>query len=160
MNLFGKDEIKSVEKVIKSSFVSTSGIKTDEFAKEIKKITKSKFVIPVINGTSALHIILKSLNINENHEVLLPTLTFVATGNAILYLNATPHFVDSEEESLGVNPDKLKNYLKRITKQTKRGCLNIKSKKIIKCIIVTHVFGRSANIEKIRRICNSSELFW
>lgn len=152
---FDKNEYKELQKAIKSKYVSNTGkaMKVDEFALRIKKITKSKFVIPVINGTSALHIILRSLKINHNHEVLLPSLGFVAAANAILYQNAEPHFVDSEYNNLGVDPVKLYDYLKRISIVTNKGCINKKTKKIIKCLIVTHIFGHSAKILELKKVC-------
>ena len=156
--IFNNDEKKILTKVINSGYVSSSGNMVEEFAKKLKKITKSKYVIPVINGTSALHIILKTLNISERDEVLLPSLTFVATGNVILYLKATPHFVDSESETLGVDPEKLRNYLNKISKITKKGCINLRTKKIIKCLVVTHVFGHSVKISELKKVCRDFKL--
>lgn len=155
---FDNLEKKALIKVIKSTYVSSAGEKINEFSNSLKKIIKCKYVIPVINGTSALDIILKVLKVNSRHEVLIPTLSFVATGNAILYQNATPHFVDSESGSLGVDPKKLQVYLSKICKITKKGCLNIKTKKIIKCLIITHVFGHSAKINEIKKVCKLFKL--
>lgn len=155
---FNNLETKALTKVIKSTYVSNTGEKINEFSNSLKKIIKCKYIIPVINGTSALDIILKVLKVNSRHEVLIPTLSFVATGNAILYQNATPHFVDSETSSLGVDPKKLEIYLKKICKITKKGCLNVKTKKIIKCLIITHVFGHSAKIKEIKKVCKLFKL--
>lgn len=155
---FNNLETKALTKVIKSTYVSNTGKKINEFSNSLKKIIKCKYIIPVINGTSALDIILKVLKVNSRHEILLPTLSFVATGNAILYQNASPHFVDSESSSLGADPKKLEIYLKKICKITKKGCLNIKTKKIIKCLIITHVFGHSAKIKEIKKVCKLFKL--
>ena len=158
---FNNQEFKEVKKAIDSNFVSNSGNscnKIKEFTKRLKKITKSKYVIPVINGTSALHIILKILKIGSQHEVLVPTLSFVATGNVVLYQNADPHFVDSEPNNLGVDPKKLRSYLNKISKITDKGCINIQTKKIIKCLIVTHVFGHSAKIIELQKICKDFKI--
>ena len=151
---FFKNDKKHLLKVIDSTYVSTKGKYINKFSKEIKKITKSKYVIPVVNGTSALHISLKCLKINSNHEVLLPSFTFVATANAISYLNAKPHFVDCEQSTLGVNAEKLRTYLKKITKKKSNNCINKKTKKIIKALIVTHIFGHPANLDKLKKLCN------
>lgn len=155
---FDKNDKIALSNVIETNYVSSSGKKIDEFSKSLKKIIKCKFIVPVINGTSALHIILKVLKINSHHEVLLPTLSFVATGNVILYQNATPHFVDSESENLGVDPNKLEKYLNEITRVTKIGCINKKTKKIIKCLIITHVFGHAAKIKEVKKICKKFKL--
>lgn len=155
---FNIEEKKALAKVIDSNYVSSSGKKINEFTNSLQKVIKCKYIIPVINGTSALHIILKVLKINNQHEVLLPTLSFVATGNSILYQNANPHFVDSEPHSLGVDPKKLKTYLSKICKITAKGCLNIKTKKIIKCLIITHVFGHAGKIKEIKNVCKQFKL--
>ena len=68
-------------------------------------------MIPTINGTSALHIALKVIGVRSGDEVLVPSLSFVAPANAILYNNATPHFVDSEINHFGIDTKKLENYL-------------------------------------------------
>ena len=67
------------------------------------------------SGTAALHLILNYLKISENDEVLLPGYTYVATANAIKYCKATPNFLDIEKETLGVCPNKLQKYLKKIS---------------------------------------------
>ena len=79
---------------MKSGFVSTAGKDIQKFENKIKKIIKSKYVISTINGTSAIHIGLKSLGVQFNDEVLIPSISFVAPANAILYNGAIPHFID------------------------------------------------------------------
>ena len=74
-------------------------MKVHLFEKKIKKITKSKHAIAVVNGTSAIHIGLKLMGVKINDEVLVPTLTFVSPVNATIYLGAIPHFVDSDYET-------------------------------------------------------------
>ena len=146
-NISKKDEIE-VMKGIKSGFVSTAGPDILKFEKKLKKITKSKFVISTINGTSALHIGLKVLGVKYNDEVLVPSISFVASANAILYNYAIPHFVDSETDHFGVDPYKLEEYLKKNTFIKKNLCINKKTKKIIRALIVVHVFGHPAKILK------------
>ena len=65
----------------------------------------------MINGTQAIFIALKVLNIKSNDEVLVPALTFIGTVNAITYLGAEPHFVDSRIDDFGIDCKKLENYL-------------------------------------------------
>jgi perosamine synthetase len=129
--------------------LSTIGPFVEIFENKLKKVTKAKHVIATINGTSALHIALKLININKSSEVLIPSLNFIASTNATLYCNGTPHFIDVEEKTLGVDFDKLDSYLKKNTKQVNQKCLNIKTKKIIKAIIPTHLYGHPVNIKKL-----------
>ena len=109
--LIDKKDKENIYLCLNSNFVSTAGPQTKLFEK-LKKFTKSKYVICVNSGTSALHVALLASNISQNEEVLVPTLTFVGTINPILYIGAIPHFVNSEVNNLGIDFDKLENYLK------------------------------------------------
>ena len=96
---FSQTEMKYTNYTIKKNIVSTAGIYGDEFEKKIKKLTKAKHAISVINGTQALFISMIALGIKKNHEILVPALTFVGTVNAICYTGAEPHFIDSNIKS-------------------------------------------------------------
>lgn len=122
--------------------------------KKIKKLTKAKYVILTSSGTAAMHLILQALKINKKDEVLMPSLNYIASANSVLYCNSSPHFVDVENETLGVDPKKLKDYLNKIVKKKKNISYNKKTNKIIKAIIVLHVFGHPCKIDLIKKICN------
>lgn len=149
---------KRVLKSLKSGYVSSVGNDINKFEKKLKSITKSKFLTTVINGTSAIHLGLKVIGVKQSHEVLVPSLNFVASVNAILYLNATPHFVDSEIEHFGVDPEKLETYLNNNSYIKNNCCYNKKTNKIIKALIVIHVFGHPARISELLKICKKFKL--
>ena len=100
-----------LKKCLKQGIVSSTGnaIIRNKFESEILKYTKSKFALATINGVSALHTCLKTLKVGKNHEVLVPSITFVASVHSILYAGANPHFIEASEDDLGVDPDKLEN---------------------------------------------------
>ena len=156
-NLTKKDE-REVIKGMRTGFVSTAGNEIFEFECKIKKITKSKYVVSTINGTSAIHTGLKALGVQSNDEVLLPTISFIAPANAILYTGAIPHFVDSDLNHFGIDPEKLDEYLKKNTVVKKHFCFNKKTKRIIKAVVIVHVFGHPANIEKLIFICKKYKI--
>ena len=83
--------------------------------KKIAKYTNSARAIAIVNGTSALQLALKLVGVKEGEEVICPSLTFVATANAISYLKAFPHFVDSDESTLGMDAVALRAWLKKIS---------------------------------------------
>ena len=149
---------KEITKIIKSGFVSSVGKDIQRFENIISKFTNSKFVITTINGTAAIHIGLKLLGVKKGDEVLLPSIGFVAASNSIIYNNAEPHFVDSELNHFGVDPDKLKEYLKKNTYISNNKCINKKTKKIIKAIIIVHVFGHPAKISEIIKIAKKYKI--
>ncbi len=155
---FNSNDLDHVVKCIKSSFVSTAGLYSNLFENKISKITKSKYVISTINGTSALHSILEIIKIGINDEVLVPSLTFVGTANAIKYCNANPNFVDVSYETFGIDPLKLENYLKEICIIKNNKCFNKKTKKNIKALICVHVFGHAAQINEIAKICKKYKI--
>jgi perosamine synthetase len=142
------DEL-ALKSCIKSGFVSTKGKLTKNFEDKIKSYTKSKYVVSVLNGTTGLEVALKVLGVNYNHEVLLPSLTFVATANAISYRGAIPHFVDSSVETLGIDTEKLKHYLKKISELTSYGLRNKKTGRKIAAIIPVHCFGHPMQIDDL-----------
>ena len=109
-----KNDWRFVKECLEKNFVSTVGNYVNEFEQKLKKLTKSKHAIAVINGTSALHVSLEVLGVKTNDEVLMPSLNFVASANAVKYCKAIPHFVEVDEQTLGVDSIKLDKYLKKI----------------------------------------------
>ena len=92
------------------------------------------------------------LDIKRNNEVFLPSFNFVAAANAITYCGAIPHFLDINKEDLSVDPKKFEIYLKENFKNLNGVCINKKTRRTVKAIIVPHIFGHSAKIEEIIKI--------
>lgn len=155
---FSKYEKIFINKCLKEGYVSTVGRFVNEFENKIKNFTGSKYSIAVVNGTSAIQIALKLSGVKINDEVLVPSITFIGTVNSIIYNDAVPHFVDSELNSFGVDPIKLKDYLKSNCVIKNNLCYNKKTKRYIKAIIVVHVFGHSAKIIQIKKISKKYNL--
>ena len=149
---FDQLDILEVSKCIKSSFVSTYGYYVLKFEDSLKKFTKSKYVIATNTGTSALHIALKLVGVRKDTNVIIPTLSFVATGNAVIYNEAIPIFMDSSENSFCLDEKKLEKYLTYNTYYFKGKRYSKHNKKIISAIIVTHVFGSTSDMKKIIKI--------
>ena len=108
---FSKYEKYYINLCLTEGFVSSVGRFVVEFENKIKNLTGSKYATAVVNGTSALQIALKLCGINNNDEVLVPSITFIGSVNSIIYNNAVPNFVDSELDTLGIDPVKLEKYL-------------------------------------------------
>jgi perosamine synthetase len=149
------NEKKYLNICIKNSEVASIGNFLEKFRKKIKKITKSKYVVLTSNGTSALHLALIGIGLKKNQEVLMPSLNYIASANAVLYCNARPHFVDVNEKTLGVDPEKLKKYLQKISIKKGKYLINKKTKRIIKGLICLHTFGYPAEIQEIKIICKN-----
>lgn len=148
-------DIKIVSTCLKSGEVSTS---TNTFYKkfegQLKKLLKSKYIFLTSTGTNALHLSLLATNVKKNDEVMLSSIGFVASLNSILYVEGVPHFLDCSSNNLGVDYEKLKLFLETKCKiNKKKECINLVTKRVIRAIIVTHVFGFPAEIAKIKLIC-------
>tara|TARA_B100000767_G_C19713905_1_gene514035 strand:+ start:226 stop:1401 length:1176 start_codon:yes stop_codon:yes gene_type:complete len=155
---FEKNDFISISQCLRSTFVSTVSKFTNTFENKIKKLLKSKYCIATINGTSALQIAIKSCGVKMNEEILIPNLNYIGSTNATIYCNAIPHFVDIESETFGIDPIKLKNYLEKICIKIKNKTVNKNSKRVIKAIIPTHVFGNSAKIKEIIKVAKKFNL--
>ena len=154
----GKKDSNSVSNAVLKKEVSTYGNFVVKFEKEIKKFTKAKYSVALINCTQALFISLKAVGVKKNDEVLVPSLTFIGTVNAISYLDAEPHFVDSNIDDFGIDCQKLENYLKKITFKKKDKFYNKKTGKLISAIVPVHVFGHPCKIEYIKKISKKYNL--
>jgi perosamine synthetase len=87
--------------------------------------------------------------IGEGDEVLIPALTFVATANAVTYCNATPHFVDSELRTLGLDASKLRDYLASCSEQRAGQCVNRQTGRVIRALVPMHTFGHPVDVEDV-----------
>lgn len=156
--IFNTDEINELAKCIKSTFVSSVGKNIKLFEKKISKITNCENVISIVNGTSALDLSIKVLNIQTNTEIFVPSLTFIAPVNSILYNNCIPHFIDIDKSTLGINPDKLEIYIKKSFKFKNGYLINKKTKRKVSAIIPVHLFGHPLKIDKIIKIAKKYNL--
>jgi len=95
---------------------------------------------------------LKLAGVMPGDEVLVPALTFVASANAVTYCGASPHFVDSEEQTLGLDPDKLQDYLMKVTELRSGVCIHKKTGKVIRAMLPMHTFGHPAQLEELLKV--------
>jgi perosamine synthetase len=156
--LFLGNDWNYVKECLDSGWVSSVGKYVDLFEKKIQEFTNSKYAIATVNGTAALHITLLLSGIRKDDEVLIPALTFVATANAVAYVNAIPHFIDVTWTSLGVCPIKLESYLKDLVKIKDGIAINKITNRRIKALIGMHTFGHPIEIEKIQEVCSNYQI--
>lgn len=143
------NEWKYVKECLDTGWVSSVGKFVDRFEKDLSDFTGAKYAVVAVNGTAALHICYLLAGIERNDEVLVPTLTFVATCNALNYCDAIPHFIDCEEKYLGIDIEKLENYLADITEIKNNICYNKKTGRIIRALCVMHTFGHPVDLDAL-----------
>jgi perosamine synthetase len=147
-----------LKECLDSTFVSSVGKFVDRFEADLAGFTGAKHAVAVVNGTAALHIALKLAGVNPGDEVLVPALTFVATANAVTYCGATPHFVDSELSTLGVDVAKLRDYLVRHTEQRTGMCVNRATGRIIRALVPMHTFGHPSDLDGLLSVAHDFNL--
>ncbi|MBS0366239.1 MAG: LegC family aminotransferase [Proteobacteria bacterium] len=149
---FAGREWQYVKECLDTGWVSSVGSYVDRFERDLSAYTGAAHVIATSNGTSALHTCLLCAGVRAGDEVLLPTLTFIATANAVSYVAATPHFVDSEPVSLGVDAAKLDAYLRDIARLDDGVCVNRQTGAPIRALVVMHVFGHPADLDRLDEV--------
>ena len=155
---FGGNEWAYLKECIDTRWVSYVGKFVDRFEKSLADFTSSKYAIATSSGTSALHVALMILDVKRDDEVLVPALTFAATANAIAYCGAVPHFVDSDERSLGIDPSKLAGYLEEIAEVRGAECFNRQTGRRIRALLPVHIFGHPVDLDALEEIARRFKL--
>lgn len=154
----GNHENELVSKCLKSGWVSSVGEYISEFENGLARFTGAQHVIAVVNGTAALHLALYACGVRPGDEVIVPTLSFVATANSVSHCGAIPHFVDSDSETLGLDPEALRKHLSGNTSLRDGGLYNSKTGRKISAIVPMHTFGLPMNIENLIQVADEFKL--
>lgn len=141
-DLSGHEEQYVVE-AIRSSWISSTGIFLSTFEKEFAEVCGTESTIAVCNGTVALHLALLGLGLGPGDEVIVPSLTFIATANAVRYVGAEPVFVDVDPATWCLDP---KLIAERVTSRTKG-------------IIAVHLYGHPADMDAIQEVADAHGLW-
>lgn len=155
-NLKGR-ELEYVTNAVETEWISTGGPYVNEFENKVAEYVKCKGAVSCQNGTSGLHIALQVCGVSKDDEVIVPTLTFIAAVNPVKYIGAEPVFMDCDD-SLCMDSDKLLEFCEKQCSFTGGRLINNKTKKSIKALIVVHVFGNMANMEKIMEVAEKYNL--
>lgn len=139
----GKLEKEFVNKAIDSCFISTFGPFVPEFEKRFAEYLGVEKAVSTQSGTAAIHIALHELGIGKGDEVIVPALTFVATANPVIYVGASPVFVDVDRKTWNIDPKEIE---KNITRKTK-------------AIIPVHFYGNPCNMDEIMDIAKRYKLY-
>ena len=116
------------------------GENVNKFEEEISKYVGIKTAAALSAGTAAIHMAVKALDVKQGDIVFCPSLTFSATANPIIYQGATPVFIDSEKDTWNMDPECLEKAFEKYNK--------------VKAVIVVHLYGIPAKIDKIKEICD------
>lgn len=156
-NLSVEPILKNLRECLESGWVSTGGRFISEFENKVAKYVGVDKAVGVQSGTAGLHLALRVLGVKSGEEVIVPTLTFIAAVNPITYLGAEPVFIDCDD-TLCMDPIKLRRFCEEECELREGQLYNKKSGKCIKAIVVVHVFGNMADMEKIMDIAREYNL--
>ena len=151
------DILDNLKECLESGWVSTGGRFIPEFETKVKNYMKTKFAAGVQSGTAGLHMSLQVLGVQRDEEVFVPTLTFIAAVNPTTYLGASPIFIDCDD-SLCMDPIKLEKFCSEECDFKEGVLVNKKTNKKIRALVVVHVFGNMADMEKIMDIAKKYNL--
>ncbi len=143
---------------IDSNFVSSVGVRVTEFEERLARFTGVKRAIATVNGTAALHIALREAGARNDTEVITQPLTFAATTNAIAYTGAIPLFVDVERATLGLDPDRLVEFLRTKTIVKNGRLTNADTGRVISACAPVHIYGHPCRVDEIAAICSEYEI--
>ena len=140
----GRSELSFVQEAFDTNWIAPLGPNVDAFEKELSLLFNGNYVAAVNSGTAALHLALNLLNVSNGDEVICQTFTFAASANPVVYLGATPVFVDSEPDTWNMDPELLE---KAIQDRLSLG-------KNIKAVVVVNLYGMPAKMEQILAVAS------
>ena len=147
-----------VQECIASTYVSSVGAYVERFERELAAFTGARRAVAVVNGTAALQVALQMAEVQVNDEVIVPALTFVATANAVQYIGAVPHFADSQESTLGLDPLALREWLKATAEIAGNACRNRQTGRRISALVPMHTFGHPCDLEGLLAVAHDYRL--
>ena len=151
-------DISFVQSVLQEGWLSTAGPYTQMFEEKISSVFDDLHVAALNSGTSALHMSLNAIGIEENDEVLTTPLTFIAPINTIRYLNANPIFIDISRENLAISKDKIIDFAKKNFKFKNNITFNKITKNPVKALLLVDVYGLVPDYEFFRNFCSEYNL--
>ncbi|WP_240377989.1 DegT/DnrJ/EryC1/StrS family aminotransferase [Bacillus piscicola] len=137
-------EMQYVQEAFDTNWIAPFGENVNEFEKELATKVGSKSAAALSSGTGAIHLALRAAGVGEGDIVFCPTLTFSATANPIIYQNASPVFIDSDYETWNMCSKALEKAFKEYPE--------------VKAVIVVHLYGLSADMDKIMEICKQHDV--
>ncbi|MEO0475258.1 MAG: LegC family aminotransferase, partial [Planctomycetota bacterium] len=152
---FAGKEWDYVKECLDTGWVSSVGAYVTRFEEDMARYTGAKHAIAVGTGTAALHVALLMAGVEPGDEVLCPSLTFVATANAISYCQAVPHFVDIDATTLGIDPAAIRAYTDEHFERRDDGySYNKQTARRIGALVGMHAFGHPFELDGVVQLCD------
>lgn len=150
---FANNALTYVTECVETGWVSTAGRFVAKFEEALQVASGAKHAIAVSSGTTSLHLSLLVSKVREGDEVVCPGLSFVATANAITYVNAVPHFVDVSKDSMSVCHKHLRDYFEKNLIIEDHEAKNANTGRRVSAFLGVHAFGFSMDTRAIEKVC-------
>jgi dTDP-4-amino-4,6-dideoxygalactose transaminase len=137
-------EMKYVQEAFDSNWIAPLGPNVNGFEKELAETVGAKHAAALTSGTAAIHLALKAVGVEKDDIVFCPTFTFSATANPIIYQGAKPVFIDSDEKTWNMDPNKLEEAFLKYPN--------------VKAVLIVHLYGLSADMDRIMEICDRHDV--
>lgn len=141
-----------------TGWVSSAGSFVTRFEKELAEFVGCRRAVATVNGTAALEVCFHLSGVQPGSEVICPSLTFVATPNAIVRSGAVPHFVDVSVDRLSLCPEALRERLRAVAIASPEGTRNRETGRLISAACVMHCFGHPGEIDGLLQVCGEFEI--
>lgn len=155
---FSGNEWSYVKDCLDSGWVSSAGSYVTRFEEMCAAATASSHAIATVNGTTALHVALVGLGIGDGDLVLIPSLTFIATANAVSMTGAAPLFLDSDPITLGLSVSAMARFIDEDCKPSDIGLIHTKTSKRVAAVIPVHIFGHPTDMDELLALASKAGL--
>ena len=156
--VLGGEECTYVKECIETGWVSSAGAYVTQFEDVVADFVGSKHGVAAVNGTSALHLALHMLGVNQSDHIIVPNITFIASANAAVYTNASPVFIDVNPNTWQMDLDLLESFFEKETAIRGDHCVYLKTGKIIKVILPVHVLGNMCDMPRLMEIAKKHKI--
>lgn len=143
------NEWKYIKECLDTGWVSSVGGFVNRFEDMVAVYAGCRYAVATTNGTAALHVSLVACGITSGDEVIVPSLTFIATANVVRYCNAEPVFMDCDKDTLCIDTAKLREFLKNNTYTENNTTYNRETRRPIRAIVPVHLFGHPSDMDSL-----------
>ncbi|MBE6113917.1 MAG: LegC family aminotransferase [Erysipelotrichaceae bacterium] len=155
-NVCGNEQ-KYVDEALRDGWISSVGSYVNKFEEKVAEYAGVQEAVAVGSGTAGLHLAYKEAGVQSGDLVVVPTLTFIASVNPIRYQGAEPYFIDCDD-TLCLDPKKLETFLENECEYKEGIVIHTESGKVVRAVVVVHIFGNLANMEALCTICHKYSL--
>ncbi|MBR3693694.1 MAG: aminotransferase class I/II-fold pyridoxal phosphate-dependent enzyme, partial [Erysipelotrichales bacterium] len=155
-NVCGNEQ-KYVDEALRDGWISSVGSYVNKFEEKVAEYAGVQEAVAVGSGTAGLHLAYKEAGVQSGDLVVVPTLTFIASVNPIRYQGAEPYFIDCDD-TLCLDPKKLETFLENECEYKEGTVIHTESGKVVRAVVVVHIFGNLANMEALCTICHKYSL--